>query len=63
MNTSDEKRKRPGPTKVSDRPIYLLRLRPEPRVDSVRALRRGLKLLFRQCRLRCLSVREEEQQP
>jgi hypothetical protein len=62
MSTSAEKRKRPGPTKQSDhRTVYLLRLQAGPRVDPVRALRRGLKMLFRHCGLRCLSVREEQQ--
>ena len=41
------------------RPIYLLRLRPLPRVDGIQALRRGLKLLLRQCGLRCLEVKLE----
>jgi len=41
------------------RPTYLVRLRPEPRVDPVRALRAGLKSLLRRYGLRCLAVREE----
>ena len=41
------------------RPIFILRLRPEPRVDPTKALRRALKLLLRHCGLRALSVEEE----
>ena len=37
------------------RPIYVLRLRPLPRVDGIKALRRGLKFLLRQCGLQCLG--------
>ena len=40
------------------RQIYVLRLRPLPRVDGIKALRRGLKLLLRQCGLQCLEVTE-----
>jgi len=40
-----------------NRPILLLRLRPEKKVSSpIRALRRGLKFLRRSCGLRALSV-------
>jgi hypothetical protein len=42
-----------------NRPIYLLRLRPEKKVSSpIRALRRGLKFLLRSCSLRALSIDE-----
>jgi hypothetical protein len=60
MSSTDDMRKRPSPTRENPRTVYLLRLRPEPRVDSVRALRHALKILFRQCGLRCLSVKEEQ---
>ena len=43
----------------SQRPIYLLRLRPLPRVDGVKALRRGLKMLLRHCGLQCLELKLE----
>ena len=33
-------------------------LRPEPGVDPVRSLRRGLKLLLRVCGLRVIGIRE-----
>jgi hypothetical protein len=42
------------------RPTYLVRLRPEPGVDATRALRRALKILLRACRLRAISIEEEE---
>ena len=38
------------------RDVYVLYLRPEPNVDGIRALRRGLKLLLRLCGLRCVSI-------
>ena len=41
------------------RQIYVLRLRPLPRVDGIKALRRGLKMLLRQCGLQCLEVKLE----
>jgi len=42
-----------------NRPIFLLRLRPEKTVSSpIRALRRGLKYLLRSCGLRALSIDE-----
>ena len=40
------------------RPIFVLRLRPEPRVDAVRALRAALKALLRRFGLRAIDVRE-----
>jgi len=45
-----------------DRPTFLLRLRPEPGVDPVHALRAALKLLLRKCRMRCLAVTEEREE-
>jgi hypothetical protein len=44
-----------------DRPIYLLRLRPEPGVNGTRALRHALKTLLRCYRLRAVDLREERQ--
>jgi len=42
-----------------NRPIFLLRLRPEKTVSRpVHALRRGLKFLLRSCGLRALSIDE-----
>jgi hypothetical protein len=38
------------------RPTFTLTLRPEPRVDGIRALRRGLKALLRIYGLRCLTI-------
>jgi hypothetical protein len=44
---------------AADRPIYTLRLRPEPDVDAIHALRAVLKSLLRRHGLRCLAVSEE----
>jgi hypothetical protein len=44
---------------LSRRPTFTVRLRPEPRVDPIRALRLGLKSLLRRYGLRCISAREE----
>jgi hypothetical protein len=44
----------------SDRPIYLIRLRPLPTVsDPIRALRAALKRLLRDHGLRAVSVSQE----
>jgi hypothetical protein len=40
-------------------PIYLLRLRPLPGTDPIRALRIILKLLLRRANMRCISVEQE----
>ena len=42
------------------RPVFVIRLRPEPRVDPIRALRGGLKALKRQFGLKCVDVREHD---
>ena len=47
-------------TTRDNRPTFLLRLRPLPRVDPIKALRKALKLLLRQCSLQCLAVTEIE---
>jgi hypothetical protein len=41
------------------RPVYLLRLRPEKGVDPIRALRHVLKRLLRDYKMRCVSIDEE----
>lgn len=41
------------------RPTFALRLRPEPNVDPIRALRALLKIALRRLGLRCVEVREE----
>ena len=41
-----------------ERPIFVLALRPEPRVDSIRALRGALKMLKRRFGLRAVTIRE-----
>jgi hypothetical protein len=43
----------------TDRPTYVLRLRPEPGVAGLRALRAALKVLLRRFGLRCIELREE----
>jgi hypothetical protein len=48
---------------MNDRPIFVLRLQPEPHVvDPILALRTALKRLLRGYGLRCLSV-EQAQTP
>ncbi len=44
---------------MTDRPVYLLRLRADPDVDAIRALRSALKLLARRFGLRCVSLTTE----
>jgi len=44
---------------VKSRPTYLVRLRPNPRIDAIRALRAALKVLLRRFGLRAIEVREE----
>jgi hypothetical protein len=46
-------------TPADRRPVFVIRLRPEPRVDPIRALRGGLKALKRQFGLKCVEVRED----
>jgi hypothetical protein len=46
---------------VTPRPIFTLTLRPEPHVEPIRALRRALKILLRNCGLRVISIHEHEQ--
>lgn len=38
---------------------YIIRLRPGPRIDAIRALRGALKVLGRRFGLRVIEVREE----
>lgn len=40
--------------------VFVLKLRPQPGVDAIKALRRGLKYLLRQCGLKCISIQEGE---
>ena len=39
-------------------PIYVVRLQAGPDTDGIRALRAGLKALWRRYRLRCIDARE-----
>jgi hypothetical protein len=41
------------------RPTFILKLRPQPHIDGVRALRQALKFLLRRFGLRAVEVREE----
>lgn len=41
------------------RPIFLVRLRPEPGIEPVQALRGGLKILLRRFGLKAINVVEE----
>lgn len=45
---------------MSDRPTYTIQLRPEPKVDGPRALRAFLKAALRRYGLRCLTVRQSD---
>ena len=44
---------------TNHRPIFLIRVRPEPGVDPIRALRALLKTMLRRFGLRALEAREE----
>jgi hypothetical protein len=44
------------------RPVFVLKLRPLPGVDPIRALRWVLKRLLRDHGFRCISVSKEQQQ-
>ena len=43
---------------TGERPVYRLLLKPEPRVDGIRALRALLKLALQRLGLRCISIEE-----
>jgi hypothetical protein len=45
-------------TPAKSRPVFTLKLRPEPGIDPVHALRHALKRLLRTYGLRCVSVEE-----
>ena len=47
-------------TPAPERPVFIVYLRPEPRVDGTRALRRALKILLRRFGLRAISVEERK---
>jgi hypothetical protein len=47
---------------TAPRPIFRLRLRPEPHIEPIRALRAALKRLLRDFGLRCVSVEQESPQ-
>ena len=42
-------------------PTYVIRLRPNPRIDAIRALRGALKILLRRFGLKAIEVKEERQ--
>ena len=44
---------------TSDRPTFLVRLRPEKGIDPIHGLRRLLKLALRLCGMRAVEVKEE----
>jgi hypothetical protein len=43
----------------AERSVFLLRVRAEPGVDEIAALRAALKWLLRRCGLRCLGCSRE----
>lgn len=47
---------------AKDRPTLTLVLRPEPGVDSIRALRALLKVTLRQSGLRCICIVEDHRE-
>ena len=47
--------------KAKERPVYTVRLRPEPDIDDIAALRAFLKSALRRYGLRCLSVGVEKE--
>jgi hypothetical protein len=47
-------------SKKHKRPVFVLALRPEPRVDAIRALRVPLKVLLRPFGLRAIRIEERE---
>jgi hypothetical protein len=48
-------------TSKNERPTYVIRLRPQPQVDAIRALRGALKILLRRFGLKAIEVKEEQQ--
>jgi len=50
----------PLPPPAADRPTFIIRVRPQPGVDPIKALRAALKTLLRRYGLRALEVTEEE---
>jgi hypothetical protein len=53
----------PGTMSARPRPIFVIALRPEPRVDGIRALRAGLKVLKRRYGLKCVTINTTKRQP
>jgi hypothetical protein len=49
------------PAAVAARQTYVIRLRPRPGIDPIRALRGALKVLGRRFGLRAIEVREERE--
>ena len=58
-NTSQATPTSTGIAKQDRRPVYTIRLRPEPGTDGIRSLRGLLKRALRSHGLRCVSVEEE----
>jgi hypothetical protein len=48
---------------MDDEPVYVLKVRPEPGVDSIRALRAWLKIGFRTLGLKCVEITPREKEP
>ena len=47
---------------ATDRPTFLIRVRPEPGVDPIRALRALLKVALRRFGLRAVTVDEDNKE-
>jgi hypothetical protein len=51
-------RRSPDMVPAKERPVFVVKLRPEPHVDGVRALRALLKTSLRRFGLRCVAAEE-----
>jgi hypothetical protein len=43
-----------------ERPVFVVRLRADPEIDGIKALRLALKILWRRFGLKCLSAQIEK---
>lgn len=48
---------------MTNRPVYIVHLKPAPKVDGIRALKGGLKTLLRPYGLRCVSIKQARKRP
>ena len=43
---------------MTNHPVYIVHLKPEPKVDGIRALKAGLKTLLRRYGLWCVTIKK-----